>query len=77
MTRPFSRVIDAVAALATNLGATVESKGDRLADSLEAISNVSFATGASLPAAPTTNGAYVLTATVSASGVVYSWESTT
>ena len=37
MTRPFSRVIDAVAAIASKLGATVESKGDRLADNLEAV----------------------------------------
>lgn len=37
MTRPFSRVIDAVASIAEKLGASVESKGDRLADSLEAV----------------------------------------
>lgn len=37
MTRPFSRVIDAVVAIAEKFGATVESKGDRLADGLEAI----------------------------------------
>ena len=37
MTRPFNRVIDAVAAIAQKFGATVESNGDRLADNLEAI----------------------------------------
>ena len=37
MTRPFSRVIDAVASIAEKLGASVVSKGDRLADSLEAV----------------------------------------
>lgn len=40
MTRPFSRVIDAVAAIAEKLGATVVNKGDRLADNLEAIVEV-------------------------------------
>ena len=43
MTRPFSRVIDAVAALAEKMGGTVDSKGDRLADSLEVIAE--FAPG--------------------------------
>lgn len=37
MTRPFNRVIDAVAEIAQKFGATVESNGDRLADNLEAI----------------------------------------
>lgn len=44
MGRPYSRIIEAVAAIAEKLGGEVESKGDRLADSLEAISeNISGA----------------------------------
>lgn len=38
MTRPFNRVIEAVAAIAAKLGGTAADTGDRLADSLEAIS---------------------------------------
>ena len=39
MSGPFSRVIDAVAAIATKLGATVASTGNRLADNLEGIAD--------------------------------------
>lgn len=52
MNGPFSRVIDAVAAIATNLGGTVsKNTGNRLADNLEVIaSKVSgLSTGAGLP----------------------------
>lgn len=48
MTRPFSRVIDAVAAIAEKLGATVVNKGDRLADNLEAIAQVAGSGGGAL-----------------------------
>jgi len=37
MTRPFSRAIDAVVAIAEKFGVPIQSKGDRLADSLEVI----------------------------------------
>lgn len=39
MTRPYSRVIEAVAAIANKLGADVDNRGDRLADNLEAIAD--------------------------------------
>lgn len=72
MTRPYSRVIEAVAVIATKLGVSVTNSGDRLADNLAAISGANLA---ALPTYPTENGAYVLTATKSATGVVLSWES--
>lgn len=45
MTRPFSRVIDAVAEIARKMGGTIVNKGDRLADSLEAIAEVAGSGG--------------------------------
>lgn len=45
MTRPFSRVIDAVAEIARKMGGTVVNKGDRLADNLEAIAEVAGSGG--------------------------------
>ena len=74
MSRPYSRIIEAVAGIASKLGASVTSKGDRLADNLEAIANTNIGT---FPAEPEENGAYVLTATKTAEGVTYSWESAT
>ena len=73
MTRPFSRVIEAVAAIAERLGAEPEDDtGNRLADSLEAISGANIV---ALPDLPEEDGAYTLTLTVSDEGPVYSWES--
>lgn len=48
MNRPYSRVIEAVAAIAEKLGATVTSTGNRLADNLEAISKSDIG-GSGLP----------------------------
>lgn len=45
MTRPFSRVVDAVAEIARKMGGTVVNKGDRLADNLEAIAEVAGSGG--------------------------------
>jgi len=45
MTPPFYRVIEAVAAIAQKLGATVNNTGDRLADNLEGIANADIGGG--------------------------------
>ena len=45
MTGPFSRIIDAVAQIATKLGATVPNTGNRLADNLEGIANADIGGG--------------------------------
>lgn len=74
MVRPFSRVIEAVVAIAEKLGGTVVNGGDRLADGLEAIAETNIGV---FPDEPKENGAYVLTATKTSSGVTYTWESTT
>ena len=73
MVRPYSRVIEAVAAIAAKLGGTVINHGDRLADNLEAIAGANIN---SLPEIPEEDGAYVLTATIADGEVTYSWEST-
>lgn len=46
---------------------------DAIADVASDLSKVS----AKIPKAPTTNGTYVLTCTVTATGAAYSWESAT
>lgn len=74
MTRPFNRAIEAVAAIAEKLCGTVANSGDRLADGLEAIAETNIGV---FPDEPEENGAYVLTATKTSSGVTYTWESTT
>lgn len=73
MSRPYNRIIEAVAAIAERLGAEPEDDtGNRLADSLEAISGANIV---ALPNLPTEDGAYTLTLTVSDGEAVYSWES--
>ena len=63
MTRPFSRVVDAVVAIAEKLGATVGNTGNRLADGLEAIGDADLRAG--VPEFPEEDGTYVLKVTVS------------
>jgi len=74
MTRPFNRVIEAVAAIAAKLGATVSSTGDRLADNLEAIAESGIG---AFPELPEEAGTYILKATVTEEGAELSWEAAT
>ena len=59
MSGPFNRIIEAVAAIATKLGATVTESGNRLADNLEGIAKVAGSGG--LPEVSATDNGDVLT----------------